>query len=65
MFRFQEILTNMQLVRLIYSHSSPDMMKMYTQYDFVFYLNLQNLNVFDEIEYTEYMNHFLLRLDLF
>ena len=41
------------------------MMKMYTQYDFVFYLNLQVLNVFYEIESTEYIIQFLLRLDLF
>ena len=41
------------------------MMKMYTQYDFVFHLNLQFWQVFDNLDSSEYVIEFLLCLDLF
>ena len=40
-------------------------MKMYTQYGFVFNLNLHCWQVFDKIDSSEYVLQFLLRLDLF
>ena len=41
------------------------MIKMYTKYDFVFYLNLKSWQVFNKIDSSEYVIQFLLRLDLF
>ena len=38
---------------------------MYTKYDFVFYLNLQILQLIDIIDSPEYVIQFLLRLELF
>ena len=44
---------------------SPDIIKMYTKFDFVLYLNLQFWHFFDKIYSSEYVIRFLLRLDLF
>ena len=38
---------------------------MFIQYDFVFYFNLQFLQVFDKIDTSEFVIQFLQRLDLF
>lgn len=44
MFRCREILMNIQLFASISNKLSPEKMKMYIRYDFVFYLNLQVLD---------------------
>ena len=58
-FSLENIKFNFQILRNIDNHTtlrpilshliSLDMMKMFTQYDFVFYLNLQFWHVFDKI----------------
>ena len=40
-------------------------MKMYTQYDFVFYRNLKFLQGIHKVDFSEYVIQFSLRLDLF
>ena len=41
------------------------MIKMYTTYDLVFYLNLKSWLDFNYIDSSEYVIQFLLRMDLF
>ena len=65
MYIFWEILININLFRSIYNQLSPDIIKMNTMYDFVFYLNLKFWQVFNKIDSLEYVIQFLLRLDHF
>ena len=55
MYRFWEILININLFQSIESRLTPDITKMYTKYDVVFYLNLKFWQFFNKIDSSEYV----------